>query len=367
MAMTSLATSQYPTPTMTIVPASSVNRHVQPAYQQPQQQVVQTRVVQVTQTKTDDGNNPVLRKFVNFKNLTERSRTRQSWEHCEHLDINLNPEELEQKVREHDVPGRDLITCFGNLGTFRQKHVRSYEHKLNARESDPGNWYWVLEALGEVRDHTTFTVNTFWAIFRRSPRNGNQQPPTRQIVVHNDPTQILTAGQQPGQTLVVSSPLAITGPVSSQLALPAPPSVTANAYPSSTTGSVYQVPQSTVPPAQYESTTTTQTTTYQPAATATSYGTGLLGATPAGNSYPRQIPGSGYRASEHDVLQYTGPESSSNHHRYLEMLVFTAHKCPILTTLLCLGGPKAAPMQPLPQMLLVLSVTGKILMILTSR
>lgn len=270
----------------------AMQQYQQPSNQPHQSQpVVQTRIVHVSHRQTMDElpKNPV-RQFVTFKNLRHLNTPGQQWEHCEHITIALTPEELERKVRNHDIPGNDLIHCLTSMGVYRQRHVRKYEDKLNQREADPANWHWVLEALGELRDKPKATPHTFWAIFQRTQRRStSQQPQLRQVMVHHDPVQVVEAPTQPSQQTVIAVPdlsalppaptqLALP-PAPTQLALPPPPSAAPATYTSSSqptiyshaTGSVngpmYEVPRA-VQPTQYKATTTTQATHYQPAVSA---------------------------------------------------------------------------------------------------
>ncbi|CCX10027.1 hypothetical protein FPQ18DRAFT_51739 [Pyronema domesticum] len=165
--------------------APSYQQH-QMIHQQPT--IVQTRIVHEEIQPT--------RQFVNFKNL-RRLNTSQQWEHCEHITIAISPDELERKVRSHDTPGNDLVHIFTNMGIYRQRHVRKYEERLNNKETDPHNWRWVLEALGELRDKPKSTPHTFWAIFQRTPKKHQVQQPRQvrvhQPIIHHEPVQIVQA------------------------------------------------------------------------------------------------------------------------------------------------------------------------------
>ncbi|KAA8899750.1 hypothetical protein FN846DRAFT_959898 [Sphaerosporella brunnea] len=205
-----------------------VIQQAHPPYQQQQvvqqQPVMQTRIVHTSprQIVQEDTTVPI-RQFVNFKNLRHLNQPGQQWEHCEHITIALSPDELERKIRCHDVPGNDLIRCLTSMGVYRQRHVRKYEEKLNNRESDPGNWSWTLEALGEVRDKPKATPHTFWAIFQRTSRkdNGQQSRQSRlqPVTVHHEPVQIMEAPQM--QQLQAPPVVPALPPPQPMLALPA--------------------------------------------------------------------------------------------------------------------------------------------------
>jgi hypothetical protein len=207
-----------------------VIQQAQPQYQQQQvvqqqQPTMQTRIVHTSPRQIVQGDiSTPVRQFVNFKNLRHLNRAGQQWEHCEHITIALSPDELERKIRCHDVPGNDLIRCLTSMGVYRQRHVRKYEEKLNSRESDPGNWSWTLEALGEVRDKPKATPHTFWAIFQRTSRKDSVQQ-SRQIrsqpvTIHHEPVQIMEAPQM--QQLPAPPVVSALPAPQPNLALPAP-------------------------------------------------------------------------------------------------------------------------------------------------
>ncbi|KAF8249675.1 hypothetical protein K440DRAFT_641021 [Wilcoxina mikolae CBS 423.85] len=211
-----------------------VIQQAQPSYQpqqivqQQQPAVIQTRIIHASprQTAEVDVTTPI-RQFVTFKNLRHLNQPGQQWEHCEHITIALNPDELERKIRCHDLPGNDLVNILTNMGVYRQRHVRKYEDKLNNRESDPSNWSWVLEALGELRDKPRSTPHTFWAIFQRTSRKSSTQQSQQvrlqpQVTVHHEPVQIVEAAPMQ-QIAAPPAPVVQALPPPQQMMLPAPP------------------------------------------------------------------------------------------------------------------------------------------------
>jgi hypothetical protein len=137
---------------------------------------VQTRIINVSPRSKQQTSPTPTRRFVTFKNLRYMNKPGQQWEHCEHITISLSPEEIERKIRCHDLPGNDLTRCLTSMGVYRQRHVRRYEDKLNNREFDRSSWSWVLKALGELRERPKSTPHTFWAIFQRTAKqDGSNQ------------------------------------------------------------------------------------------------------------------------------------------------------------------------------------------------
>ena len=104
------------------------------------------------------------------------------WEHCERIENAISPEDMDRKVKE--MRG-DIVDALTSMGAYRQKHVKKFKAKLQRRESDPANWNWYVEALGEV-SHTGSIPKAFWAIYRRGARAKKESSKARPVMLHHD-------------------------------------------------------------------------------------------------------------------------------------------------------------------------------------